>query len=156
MLNLRSRYRCYQCWSRGLYPQASGAVWHAQLQPLCVTDDCRHWPHFYFAVRCPWVPDKDIVAAYVNLVGELFYICINTVPEIMYALSALTWYMTRATSQHYGYVKQVLRYLKGVKHLKLTWCRSLLRGLARKQKRKNGAWQARSRSRHGCVLRLAA
>jgi hypothetical protein len=26
--------------------------------------------------------------------------------------------MTRGTSQHYGYVKQVLRYLKGVKHLK--------------------------------------
>ena len=38
----------------------------------------------------------------------------------MYALSALTRFMTRATSQHYGYAKQVLRYLKGVKHLKLT------------------------------------
>ena len=68
----------------------------------------------------PDVPDKDIVAAYAKLVGELLYICINTVPEIMYALSALTRYMTRATSQHYGYDKQVLRYLKGVKHLKLT------------------------------------
>jgi hypothetical protein len=61
-----------------------------------------------------------IVAVYAKLVGELLYICINTVPEIMYALSALTRYMTRATSQHYGYDKQVLRYLKGVKHLKLT------------------------------------
>ena len=41
----------------------------------------------------------------------------------MYALSALTRYMTRATSQHYGYAKQVLRYLKGVcKDLKLKWC----------------------------------
>ncbi len=59
---------------------------------------------------------------YVKLVGKLFYICINTVPEIMYALGALTWYMTRATIQHYGYAKQVLRYLKGVKYLKLTWC----------------------------------
>ncbi len=49
-------------------------------------------------------------------------ITINTVPEIMYALSALTRFMTRATSQHYGYAKQVLRHLKGVKHLKLTWC----------------------------------
>jgi hypothetical protein len=54
----------------------------------------------------------------VELVGELLYIC--TVPEIMYTLSALTRHMTRATSQHYGYGKQVLRYLKGVKHLKLT------------------------------------
>ena len=59
----------------------------------------------------PDVPDKDIVAAYAKLVGELLYISINTVPEIMYA-----------TSQHYDYIKQVLRYLKGVKHLKLTWC----------------------------------
>jgi hypothetical protein len=73
--------------------------------------------------RCPnTVPDKDIVAMYAKLVGELLYMCINTVPEIMYALSALTRYMTRSTSQHYGYAKQVLRYLKGVKHLKLTWC----------------------------------
>jgi hypothetical protein len=70
----------------------------------------------------PDVPGKDIVAAYAKLVGKLLYICINTVPEIMYALGALTRYMTRATIQHYGYAKQVLRYLKGVKHLKLTWC----------------------------------
>ena len=70
----------------------------------------------------PDVPGKDIVAAYAKLVGKLLYICINTVPEIMYALGALTRYMTRGTSQHYVYVKQVLRYLKGVKHLKLTWC----------------------------------
>jgi hypothetical protein len=71
------------------------------------------------SIPLPDVPDKDIVAAYAKLVGELLYISINTVPEIMYALSVL---MTRATSQHYGYAKQVLRYLKGVKHLKLMWC----------------------------------
>jgi hypothetical protein len=55
-----------------------------------------------------------MVAAYDKLVGELLNICINTVPDIMYALSVLTRYVTRATSQHYGYVKQVLRYLEGV------------------------------------------
>ena len=66
----------------------------------------------------PDVPYKDIVAAYAKLVGELLYIC--TVSEIMFTLSALTRYMTRATSQHYGYGKQVLLYLRGVKHLKLT------------------------------------
>ncbi len=74
------------------------------------------------SIPLPDVPDKDIVAAYAQLVGELLYITINTVPEIMYALSALTRFMTSATTQHYGYAKQVLRYLKGVKHLKLTWC----------------------------------
>ncbi len=74
------------------------------------------------SIPLPDVPDKDIVAAHAKLVGELLYISINTVPEIMCALSALTRFMTRATNQNYGYVKQVLRYLKGVKHLKLRWC----------------------------------
>jgi hypothetical protein len=76
----------------------------------------------FASIPLPDVPDKDIVAAYAKLVGELLYISNNTVPEIMYALSALTRFMTRATSQHYGHAKQVLRYLKGVKHHKLTWC----------------------------------
>ena len=74
------------------------------------------------SIPLPDVPDKDMVPVYAKLVGELLYITINTAPEIMYAVSALTRFMTRATSQHYGYAKQVLRYLKGVKHLKLTWC----------------------------------
>jgi hypothetical protein len=73
------------------------------------------------SIPLPDVPDKDIVAAYAKLVGELLYISINTVSEIMYALSTLTRFMTSATSQYYG-VKQVLGYLKGVKHLKITWC----------------------------------
>ena len=50
----------------------------------------------------PDVSDKDIVVSYVKLVGDLLYIFINTVPEIMYVLGALTRYMTRASSQHYG------------------------------------------------------
>jgi hypothetical protein len=40
------------------------------------------------SIPLPDVPDKDIFAAYAKLVGKLFYISINTVPEIMYALSA--------------------------------------------------------------------
>ncbi len=35
------------------------------------------------SIPLPDVPDKDIVTAYVKLVGDLFYISINTVPEIM-------------------------------------------------------------------------
>jgi hypothetical protein len=57
----------------------------------------------------PDVPEKGVVAAYDKLVGELLYICINTVPAIMYALNALTRYITRATSHHYSYAEQVLR-----------------------------------------------
>jgi hypothetical protein len=40
------------------------------------------------SIPLPDVPDKDIVAVYAKLVGELLCITINTVPEIMYALSA--------------------------------------------------------------------
>ncbi len=47
----------------------------------------------------------------------------------MYVRSALTRFMTRTTSQHYGYPKQVFRYLKGVKHLKLTWCVQTVKAL---------------------------
>ncbi len=74
------------------------------------------------SLSLPDVSDKDIVVTYAKLVGELLYICINTVPEIINVRGTLTRYMTRATSQHYGYAKQVLRYLKGVKRLKFTWC----------------------------------
>jgi hypothetical protein len=81
------------------------------------------------SIPLPDVPDKDIVATYAKLVGELLYISTNTVPEIMYALSALIRFMTRTTSQHYGYPEQVFRYLKGVKHLKLTWCVQTVKAL---------------------------
>ena len=63
------------------------------------------------SIPLPDVPDRDMVAAYAKLVGEKLYICINTVPEVMFAQSALTRDMTRATCQHYGYAKTVLRYL---------------------------------------------
>ena len=47
------------------------------------------------SIPLPDVLDKDIVAAYAKLVGKLIYISINTIPVIMYALSALTRFMTR-------------------------------------------------------------
>jgi hypothetical protein len=55
------------------------------------------------SISSPDVPEKDVVAVYAKFVGELLCICINTVPQIMHALSTLTPYMTRASSQHYGY-----------------------------------------------------
>ncbi len=41
---------------------------------------------WWLGVRCTYVHATGDA----KLVGELLYICINTVPEIMYALSALT------------------------------------------------------------------
>ena len=58
------------------------------------------------------------------LVGELMYIAINTRPEISYAVNQCSRYMTKATKAHYEVLKHILRYLAGVKHLRLTWCAS--------------------------------
>jgi hypothetical protein len=70
----------------------------------------------------PEEPNKAVITAYASLIGQLLYVAINTVPQISYVMSALTRYMTRATEAHLGYAKHVLRYLKGVKHRKITWC----------------------------------
>jgi hypothetical protein len=70
----------------------------------------------------PDTPDKVVVHLYASLVGELLYIAINTVPQIIYHLHALSRYMTRATEAHLQYAKGVLRYLKGVMDRRITWC----------------------------------
>jgi hypothetical protein len=78
-------------------------------------------------IPLPPSPDPDNVRAYAMLIGELMYVAVNTVPTIAYAVSCLARYMTKATPQHYEYARQVLRYLKGVKHRKLTWCAGKVR-----------------------------
>ena len=48
------------------------------------------------------IPDKaDLVyiSKYQKLIGELMFLCVNTCPEISYALSALSRYLTQATLQ---------------------------------------------------------
>ena len=96
-------------------------------------------------VKVPMRPDTDLAglpispisekttikSAYCMLVGELMYIAINTRPEISYSVNQSSRYMTKATKAHYEVLKQILRYLAGVKHLKLTWCaaKSLQKGL---------------------------
>ena len=52
------------------------------------------------------------------LVVQLMYIAINTRPEISYAVNQCSRYMTKATKAQYEVLKQILRYLAGVKHLK--------------------------------------
>ena len=71
--------------------------------------------------------DPDNVRAYAMLIGELLYVAVNTIPTIAYAVSCFAWYMTKATPQHYEYVRQVLHALKGIKHRKLTWCAGKVR-----------------------------
>ena len=68
--------------------------------------------------------DKIVMHAYAALIGELFYMAINTVPQLRYSMSILTRYMSKATPVHLAYAKVVLMYLIGVTGRQLTWCGS--------------------------------
>ena len=88
--------------------------------------------------KVPMRPDTDLAglpisplaekttmkSAFCMLVGELMYIAINTRPEISYAVNQCSRFMTKATKAHYEVLKHILRYLAGVKHMRLTWCAS--------------------------------
>jgi hypothetical protein len=50
------------------------------------------------------------------------FLGVNTSPEISYALSVLSRYLTKATTQHGIHAKHLLRYVWGRRHAKLTWC----------------------------------
>jgi hypothetical protein len=61
------------------------------------------------SIPLPDVPDKEIVVVHAKLVDELLYICINTVPDIMYALSALTRYVSTTATAMLGKFFAILR-----------------------------------------------
>ena len=67
-------------------------------------------------------PDKIVVRAYAELIGELLYIVINRVPQLSYSMTSLTLYMSKTTPAHLTYAKVVLRYLIGIKKRQLMWC----------------------------------
>ena len=66
--------------------------------------------------------DLVYISKYQKLIGELMFLCVNTCPEISYALSVLSRYLTKATPQHGIHAKHLLRYVWGRRHAKLTWC----------------------------------
>ena len=73
------------------------------------------------------IPDKlnpEYITLYQKLIGELMFLCVNTCPEISFALSVLSRYLTKATPQHGAHAKHLLRYVWGRKHAKITWCAS--------------------------------
>ena len=70
--------------------------------------------------------DPKIVKDFQDLCGGLLYVQVHTVPEISWALSLLTKYMTKAGPIHLGTAKKILRYLQGRKKTPITWCLLLL------------------------------
>ena len=67
-------------------------------------------------------PDPKIIKEFQELCGALLYVQVHTVPEISWALSVLTKYMTKAGPLHLATAKKVLRYLQGRKSIPITWC----------------------------------
>ena len=62
-------------------------------------------------IPIPEKPDLVYISKYQKLIGELMFLCVNTCPEISYALSALSRYLTQATLQHGIHAKHFLRYV---------------------------------------------
>ena len=63
------------------------------------------------AIPIPEKPDLNYISKFQKLIGELMFLCVNTCPEISNALSVLSCYLTKATSQHGIHVKHLLRYV---------------------------------------------
>ena len=60
---------------------------------------------------------------YQQVVGSIMYLMVCTQPDIAFAVSTLSQFMTRPTMEHWRAVQRVLRYLKGTKELSLTFKR---------------------------------
>ena len=56
-------------------------------------------------------PDLVYIFKFQKLIGELMFLDVNTSPEISYAFSALSRYLTQATLQYGIHTKHLLRYV---------------------------------------------
>lgn len=74
------------------------------------------------AARLPSNPNPEIANLYAKLIGELMFVAINTQPLIAQPVNSLARFMTNANAELYTVAKGVLRYLKGHKSRKITWC----------------------------------
>jgi hypothetical protein len=68
--------------------------------------------------------DLADVSLYQQIIGSLMYLVIGTRPDLAFTVSALSQFASKPTKTHMGALKQVLRYLKGTRSLKLTYRRS--------------------------------
>jgi hypothetical protein len=58
---------------------------------------------------------------YASLVGALLFLSTTTRPDVAFAVSALSRFMSAPTADHWEAAKRVLRYLAGTPHLGLTF-----------------------------------
>eukprot|EP00961_Rhodomonas_salina_P012561 169185-Rhodomonas_salina.1 len=70
---------------------------------------------------CPAVPDPEETRRYQQLIGGLMYAAVLTRPDISFAVNQCARFMSNPGPEHVAAAKHILKYLKGTKHLKLTY-----------------------------------
>src|SRR5258706_4973370 len=58
------------------------------------------------------------------MVGSLMYTVIGTQPNITFTVTCLSQFLTKPTKNHFGAIKHVFRYLKGICDIKLSFAYS--------------------------------
>jgi transposase InsO family protein len=58
---------------------------------------------------------------YAEAVGALMYICSTTRPDLSVSVSLLARVMSKPTTRHWNYLKNVMRYVSATKHLGITY-----------------------------------
>jgi len=67
--------------------------------------------------------ERDVSSTYASAVGSLMYAMISSRPDIAYAVSTVSRFMSNSKKQHWEAVKWVLRYLRGTPRLGLVFQR---------------------------------
>eukprot|EP00961_Rhodomonas_salina_P262164 3543112-Rhodomonas_salina.1 len=73
--------------------------------------------------QSPAVPDPDATKKYQQMVGGLMYAAVLTCPDIVFSVNQCARFMSNPGPEHVAAAKRILQYLKGTKHLKLTYRR---------------------------------
>src|SRR5258706_3647718 len=61
------------------------------------------------------------IKLYQQIVGSLMYTVIGTRPDITFTVTRLSQFLTKPTKNHFGAIKHVFRYLKGIRDIKLSF-----------------------------------
>jgi hypothetical protein len=72
--------------------------------------------------------DDDAKSRYSSAIGALMYLMIGTRPDIAFALSILSRFVSRPQSHHQAAIQRLFRYLKASESLKITYRRGDLIG----------------------------
>eukprot|EP00961_Rhodomonas_salina_P269060 3635815-Rhodomonas_salina.2 len=68
-------------------------------------------------------PDPEATKKYQQMVGCLMYAAVLTLPDIAFSVNQCTRFMLNPGPEHVAAAKHILQYLKGLKHLRLTYRR---------------------------------